>query len=146
MGRYSGHAALAWKAARIRSGSQAARPAAAARPRRHALERRIGQARVAELVTAYQDDASCLEVSKRFGAPPSTVIDQLVRAGVPIRGPRRLSTDEVQRIQQPRTEGASRRAIALEVGASKAPVGKRVAKAALPKEECSEESGWVGAS
>ncbi len=127
MGRYSRHAGLVGKAARIRSGSQAARPAGAARPRPHALERRIGQARIAELVAAYQDGASCLEVSKRFGVPPSTVIDQLVRAGVPIRGPRRLSTDEVQRIQQLRAEGVSLRANALEVGVSKAPAGKRAA-------------------
>lgn len=92
----------------------------------HRITPRIGAATIERLVHGYNAGRSTAELASELGIGETTAREHLHRAGVALRGPRRLSRAEVQRILELHAAGASNSTIAREIGVTKEAVRKRL--------------------
>jgi predicted transcriptional regulator len=92
----------------------------------HRISSRIGPATIERLVHGYSAGRSTAELAGELGIGETTAREHLHAAGVALRGPRRLSREEVQRIHELHAAGASNSNIASEVGVTKEAVRKRL--------------------
>lgn len=92
----------------------------------HAVEARLSQAQIAELVQLYVEGDRSPELSKRFDVSEASIVNVLKRQGVEIRGNARVTAAQVPEMRRLRQRGMTYQAIGDRFGITRTSVAKRL--------------------
>lgn len=87
--------------------------------RPHRLEPRLGPDAIPETAQAYQGGASARDLARRDDVAESTIRTRLHEAGVPLTGPKHLTSEQLIQLVRLRRAGWSHSAIAAELGVTR---------------------------